>query len=161
MKNGKTFYEAQTVVALRKFFSLPPTHSPPDKILLRFWNKNFLTEIYRNKQAFVFKVFQECSSWASRNGALQMFSLALNRNMFAGKFVKVFGCVYIWVYISTSLHVKCRQKKQTNRITWSLDTNIPGSTWEYKITFIYKRIYLKKATRQISYSIRDLTNLFF
>ena len=36
--------------------------------------------------------------------------------MFAGKFVKVFGCVYIWVYISTSLHVKCRQKNRQKKL---------------------------------------------
>ena len=34
--------------------------SPPDKILLRLWNKNFLTEIYRNIQTFAFKVLEEC-----------------------------------------------------------------------------------------------------
>ena len=38
-------------------------------------------------QTFAFKVLQECSSWASRNGAVQMFFLTPNRNMFAGKFV--------------------------------------------------------------------------
>ena len=42
MKICKTFYEAQ----------------------------NFITEIYRNIQAVVFKVIQECSSWESRNGAV-------------------------------------------------------------------------------------------
>ena len=77
--------------ALRKLFSLPSilkTHPPSDKILLRLWNKTFLTEIYRNIQTFAFKVLQECSSLASRNGAAQMFFLTPNRNMFAGKFVK-------------------------------------------------------------------------
>ena len=44
--------------------------------------------IYRNIQTFVFKVLQECSSWTSKNGAVQMFFMAPNRNMFAGKFVK-------------------------------------------------------------------------
>ena len=33
---------------LRKLFSLVSIHSPPDKILLYLWNKNFLTQIYRN-----------------------------------------------------------------------------------------------------------------
>ena len=37
---------------------------------------------------FTFKVLQECSSWASRNGAVQMFLLTQNRIMFAVKFVK-------------------------------------------------------------------------
>ena len=81
--------------ASRKLFSLPSTHPPlpppPDKILLFPWHKNFLTEIYRNIQTFAFKVFQECSSWASRNGAIQMIFLTPNRNMFAGKFVKSEG----------------------------------------------------------------------
>ena len=70
--------------ALRKLFSPPPTHPPPNKILLRLWNKNFLTDIYRNIQTFAFKVLQECSSWASRN----LLFLTPNRNIFAGKFVK-------------------------------------------------------------------------
>ena len=46
--------------------------SPSDKTLLRLWNKNFLTEIYRNTQTFAFKVLQECGSWVSRNGTVQM-----------------------------------------------------------------------------------------
>ena len=50
--------------ALRKLFNLPP-----NKSFLLPWNKNFLTEIYRNIQI----VLQECSSWASRNGAVQVF----------------------------------------------------------------------------------------
>ena len=87
-KNCKTLYEVQTPSRLRKLFSLPPTHPSPDKILLRLWNKNFLTEIYRNIYAFTFKVLQECGSWASRNDVKQMLFLTLNRNMSAGKFVK-------------------------------------------------------------------------
>ena len=70
--------------ALSKLFSLPP----PDKTLLPLWNKNFLKEIYRNIQAFAFKVLQECSSWTSRNGAVQIILLAPNRNMLAETFVK-------------------------------------------------------------------------
>ena len=34
-------------------------------------------------------MLQECSSWASRNGAGQIFVQALNRNMLAGKSVKL------------------------------------------------------------------------
>ena len=45
-------------------------------------------EIYRYIQTFVFKVFQECSFWASKNGAVQILFLTPNRNMFAGIFVK-------------------------------------------------------------------------
>ena len=89
MKNfDKIFTKPKQRAALRKLFSLPPTNPPPNKILLRLWNKNFLTDIYRNIQTFAFKVLQECSSWASRNGAVQLFFLTPNRNMFAGKFVK-------------------------------------------------------------------------
>ena len=55
--------------------------------MLRLWSKNFLREIYRNKQTFAFKVLQESSSWGSGNGAVQMFLLTPSRNMFAGKFV--------------------------------------------------------------------------
>ena len=44
--------------------------------------------IYRNIQTFAFKVLQECSSWASRNGAVQISFLTLHKNMSAGKFVK-------------------------------------------------------------------------
>ena len=41
----------------------------------------------QNIQRFAFKILQEYSSWASRNGAMQMFFLTPNRNMFAVKFV--------------------------------------------------------------------------
>ena len=75
MKNCKTFYEAQTASHLKEIIQLSPNLPAPDKILLLLWNKNFLTEIYRNIQTFAFKVLQECSSWASRNGAVQIFFL--------------------------------------------------------------------------------------
>ena len=65
----------------------PRPHPQPDTILLRFWNKNSLTEIYRNIHTLAFKVLQECSSWMSRNGAMQIF-FSPNRKMFAGKFIK-------------------------------------------------------------------------
>ena len=77
--------------ALRKLFSLPQssTHLPSDKIFLRLWNKNFLTEICRNIQTFVFKVLQEYSSLASRKCFYaQVFFMTPNRNMLAGIFVK-------------------------------------------------------------------------
>ena len=65
---------------LRKLFS-----PPPDKKFLRIWNKNFITEIYRNMQTFAFQMFWECSSWAFRNSAGQMFFLTHTRDMFVGK----------------------------------------------------------------------------
>ena len=88
MKNCKTLYEVQTASRLKEIFQPPPTHPSPDKILLCLWNKNIIKETYRKMQAFTFKVFQECGSWASRNDAVQMLFLTPNRNMFAGKFVK-------------------------------------------------------------------------
>ena len=89
---------AKQRAALRKLFSLPqsPTHPPSDKILLRLWNKNFLTEIYRNIQTFAFKMLQECSSLASRNGAAQMFFSDTKQEHVCWKICKVrkvFGCV--------------------------------------------------------------------
>ena len=59
MKKCITFYEAQTAVRLKKITQPDPTHPPYHQILLLLWNKNFLTEIYRNIQTFDFKVFQE------------------------------------------------------------------------------------------------------
>ena len=73
---------------LKEIIQPSPTPIPPDRILLHLSNKNILREIYRNIQIFAFKALQDCSSWASRNGAVQMLFLTPNRNMFAGKFVK-------------------------------------------------------------------------
>ena len=88
MKNCRTCYETQTVSRLLEI--IPPSPNPPssDKMLLRLWKKKILVEIYRNMQTFVFKVPQKCSSWASRNGAVQIFSLTLSRNISAGKYLK-------------------------------------------------------------------------
>ena len=99
IKDCEIIYEAQTN-CLREIIQPPPTYSPPDKILLRPCNKNFLTEICRNIQTFAFKVLKECSSWASRNGAVQMLFLTPNRNMFAEKFVKLEKfLVVLWEHI--------------------------------------------------------------
>ena len=73
IKNCKTFYEAQAANHLKEIIQPPPNPPAPGKILLLLWNKNFLTEIYSNIQTFAFKVLQECSSWESRNGAVQFF----------------------------------------------------------------------------------------
>ena len=90
MKNCKTFYEAQTAISLKEIIQPPPPPppTPPDKVLLCLWNKKFLTDIYRYIKTSAFKVLLECSTWVSRNGAVQMFFPRPNRNMFAGKFVK-------------------------------------------------------------------------
>ena len=45
-------------------------------------------KIYRNIQTFAFKVIQECNSWMSRSGPVQMFFLTPNRSTLAGKSVK-------------------------------------------------------------------------
>ena len=50
--------------------------------------QNFITKIYRNMQVFAFKVIQECSSWESRKGVVQLFFLASKQKMLARKFVK-------------------------------------------------------------------------
>ena len=63
-----------------KEFIQSPLIPPPDKPLLRLENNFFFKEI-RNIQRFAFKVLQEHSSWASRNGVVQI-------NMFAGTFVE-------------------------------------------------------------------------
>ena len=83
MKKFKTIYGAQTTNRFEEIFLLPR-----DRRFLPLWNKNYLTDIYRNIQTFAFQVLRECSSWASRNGAVQMFLYTLNRNKLAGKFVK-------------------------------------------------------------------------
>ena len=83
---AKHFTRPKHWAALRKLFSLHSPPIPPDKTLLRLWNKNFLKEIYRNIHTFAFKVLEECSSWVF--DPLQIFFLTPNRNMFAGKFVK-------------------------------------------------------------------------
>ena len=85
----KHFARAKQRRTLWILFSLPPSYPSREKTLLRLWIKNFVKEIYRNIQRFAFKVLQECSSWASRNGAVQISFLTPNRNMFIGKFVKL------------------------------------------------------------------------
>ena len=96
IKNRKTSYKAQTVRHLRKFFSVPPPHIPPDKILLRLRNKIFLRERYRNMQTFSFKVLRESSSWMSGNGAVQIFFSDNKQKHVCWKICelrKFFGCV--------------------------------------------------------------------
>ena len=81
MKNCQIFYESQTVSHLQEITQPSPNPPTSDKTLLRLWKKNFLTEIYRDIQTFAFKVLQKSSSWVSRNGAVQIFSLTSSRNM--------------------------------------------------------------------------------
>ena len=49
----------------------------------KFSNEDLQTFAF---QTFVFQVLQECNSWASRNGAVQMFFLTPTRNMFFALF---------------------------------------------------------------------------
>ena len=97
MKNCKAFYRSKQQAALRKLFSLSPSPPsiPPDKMLLRLWNKNFFKEISRIIHTFAFTVFQECSSWASRNGGVNVFSDTKQKHACwkICKRRKVFGCV--------------------------------------------------------------------
>ena len=88
MKNCKTFYKTQTASRLQEIIQSSPNPSPSDKMLLCLWKKKFLTEICRNIQTFAFKLLQKCSSWVSRDRAVQMFSLIPSRDMSAGKFLK-------------------------------------------------------------------------
>ena len=46
---------------LRKSSRLQTFPTPPDKILLRLWNKNLLNLIHRNMQKLASEVLQECS----------------------------------------------------------------------------------------------------
>ena len=84
IKNCKTFCKAQTANRLKKFIQSPPHQNKPYYVS----ETNFFKETFRNIQTFAFKVLQECSSWVSRNDAVQIFFLTPHRNMFARKFVK-------------------------------------------------------------------------
>ena len=77
MMISKHFASPEQRVVWIKLFSFPP-----DKSSLRIWNKYFLTEVYRNIQRFDFQVLQECSSWASINGAVLMLFQTPTKNMF-------------------------------------------------------------------------------
>ena len=82
--------------SLNKSLCLPPSSTPPDKILLRLWNKNFLNYIYRIIQTSAFKMLQECSSWVSRICAVQTFFLIKKEEHLCRKNCevrKVCGCV--------------------------------------------------------------------
>ena len=106
IKIVKHFTMPKQRVAFRKLFSLPSTHPSPNKKLLRFWNKHFLMEIYRNTQTFAFKVLQECSSWAPRNGAVQIFFSDTKQKHVCWKICKVrkdFGCAGAAYYFQSQL----------------------------------------------------------
>ena len=59
--------------------------------------------------------------------------------------LKDFFLIYIYIYMTINLHFTSRKnvdKKdtQTNKVARLPDTNIPESTWEYKITNNNKHI---------------------
>ena len=67
---------------MKEIIHPPSPPPPPDKSFLCIWKKCFLTDVYRNIKTFYFKVLHKSSSWASRNGAVQMFFLTQTKNMF-------------------------------------------------------------------------------
>ena len=67
------------LIKVKNFETFSP---PPVKSFLRLWNKNFQMKIFTNIQKFALQVFRKCSSWGSRNGAVQTFILTPNWNMF-------------------------------------------------------------------------------
>ena len=86
-KIKKQVQEGQTA---RKSKEIVPHPHPPEKILLRLGSKIFFikyTKTYISIKKSAFKKLQECGFWVSRNGAVQMFFLTPNRNMFAEKLV--------------------------------------------------------------------------
>ena len=89
IKIFKYFMRLIQRAAFRKLFG-----PLPHKSFLRHWkwNKNFLTKIYRimnyDIMTLAFQVLRECSSWPSKNVAVQRFFMTPARNMFAGKLVK-------------------------------------------------------------------------
>ena len=82
----------QTASRLKEIIQPPPHPTPPSSPHNRYnlttsLKQKFSYGIFRNIHIFAFKMLQESSSWASRNGAVQIFFLTLKRNMFTGKFV--------------------------------------------------------------------------
>ena len=85
MNNFKTFNEAQNTSRLNEIIERPPNPPPLRENL----TTSFLTEIYRNKWTFAFKVLQECSFGRQETMECKCFFLTPNRNMFAGKFLVI------------------------------------------------------------------------
>ena len=79
MKYCKAFTRPKQRAALRKLISLPQPTAHQVKSYFVFGTNIFLPRC--TEQTFAFKVLQECIYWSSRNGAVQMFLLKLNRNL--------------------------------------------------------------------------------
>ena len=96
IKNCQTFCKAQTANCLKTFIQSPPIPPPSStRTNLTMSQKQILLkEIYGNIQTFAFKVLQECSSWASRNGVVQIFFLTPQRSMFLENLSERFLAVF-------------------------------------------------------------------
>ena len=59
-----------------------------------------LTAVYRNIQTFDFQMLRECSTWMSRNGAVEMFFsffVTPTRNVFLDVFQEYIFCNVEWI----------------------------------------------------------------
>ena len=96
MKNCKTFYEGQTVSRVKQI--IQPLHhlSPkPDKILLRLWNKKFLTEYTERYRHLLLKCFQNAVLGRQGRCSTNVFFDTKQKNVDSKtcKMRKVFSCV--------------------------------------------------------------------
>ena len=100
MKNCKTFYETQTASHVKEIVQIPPPLSPPHQIKVYYvsgtkiflWRYKKYTDICFQSASRM--QFLECSSRASRNGAVQMFFLTRSDVCWEiCKVKKVSGCV--------------------------------------------------------------------
>ena len=132
LKNFKTFYKHKQRSAWKKLLN-----PPPGKGFLCLWNKNFWMEIYRNLQTFAFQVLRECSSWASRNGAVQILFLTPARNMFLA---------VLWEYIFNNVEwVRLlkwvRSLEQYCIVKWVIFFASSSWLWDFlpkNLKFVYK-----------------------
>ena len=88
MKNCKTFWKVQTASHLKENIQSP--HIPPPHQIKPYCvsgTKFSLGDIEKYPD-ICFQSASRMHSWALRNGAVQIFFLTPNRNMFPGKFVK-------------------------------------------------------------------------
>ena len=87
----KNFLSPKQRSACRKLFS-----PPRDESFLHLWNKNFRTEIYR---IFAFQVLWECSSWKSRNDAVEMIFLTPTKKIFLAMLREYVFYNFEWVEV--------------------------------------------------------------
>ena len=71
----KHFARPKQRAALRKLFSPTSNHPFHPHQIRSYHVSDIFKEIYRIIQTFDFKLLQECSSWASRTGVVQIFFL--------------------------------------------------------------------------------------